>query len=202
MQKREIIIKSATSGGSVSFTQRKVQKSFYGFICPITTPEGGANIGRYLSPTILSYITVPQDADKITDYIVHHKLFKKVMEENKFYFSVKINFLTIGFVEDGATFKEFYNDLLKWRREHAFVGKNHKSFQQDADQLFVSIYYSVENGEINISTDSGRIMVPIFTAEIAAKKLKKDMRQMLIDGDAMYICPQMAQNFVVGEYGR
>lgn len=45
-------------------------------------------------------------------------------------------------------------------------------------------------------------MVPIFTAEIAAKKLKKDMRQMLIDGDAMYICPQMAQNFVVGEYGR
>lgn len=23
-----------------------------------------------------------------------------------------------------------------------------------------------------------------------------------MDGDAMYICPQMAQNFVVGEYGR
>ena len=45
-------------------------------------------------------------------------------------------------------------------------------------------------------------MVPIFTAEIAAKKLKNDMRQMLIDGDAMYICPQMAQNFVIGEYGR
>lgn len=25
---------------------------------------------------------------------------------------------------------------------------------------------------------------------------------MLTDGDMMYICPQMAQNFVVGEYGR
>ena len=70
---------------------------------------------------------MPQTADKITDYIVHHKLFKKVMEENKFYFSVKINFLTIGFVEDGATFKEFYNDLLRWRREHAFAAKSSKS---------------------------------------------------------------------------
>lgn len=50
------------------------------------------------------------------------------MEENKNYFSVKVNFLTIGFVEDGATFKEFYNDLLKWRRDNAFFGKNMKSF--------------------------------------------------------------------------
>lgn len=25
---------------------------------------------------------------------------------------------------------------------------------------------------------------------------------MIADGDAMYICPQMAQNFVIGEYGR
>lgn len=165
MQKREIIIKSATSGGSVSFQQRKVQKSFYGFICPVTTPEGGANIGRYLSPTILSYMTVPQDADKIVDYIVHHKLYRKVMEDAKYYFAIKVNFLTIGFVEDGAVFKEFYNDLLKWRREHAFLGK-YDSFQKDADQLFVSIYYSVENNEINVSTDSGRIMVPIFTADI------------------------------------
>lgn len=45
-------------------------------------------------------------------------------------------------------------------------------------------------------------MVPIFSAEIVKKKLRKDMRKMLIDGDAIYICPQMAQNFVVGEYGR
>ena len=147
-------------------------------------------------------MTVPQDADKITNYIMHHKLYKRVMEENKSYFSVKVNFLTIGFVEDGATFKEFYNDLLKWRRDNAFFGKNMKSFQQDADQLFVSIYYSVENGEINISTDSGRIMIPIFSAEIVKKKLRKEIRRMFMDGDAMYICPQMAQNFVVGEYGR
>ena len=52
-------------------------------------------------------MTVPQDADKITNYIVHHKLYKRVMEENKSYFSVKVNSLTIGFVEDGGTFKEF-----------------------------------------------------------------------------------------------
>ena len=87
------------------------------------------------------------------------------MEDAKYYFAIKVNFLTIGFVEDGAVFKEFYNDLLKWRREHAFLGK-YESFQKDADQLFVSIYYSVENNEINVSTDSGRIMVPIFTADI------------------------------------
>ena len=47
----------------------------------------------------------------------------------------------------------------------------------------------MENGEINISTDSGRIMIPIFSAEIVKKKLRKEIRRMLVDGDAMYICP-------------
>lgn len=32
-----------------------------------------------------------------------------------------------------------------------------------ADQLFTSIYYNIEKNFINICTDSGRILVPIFS---------------------------------------
>lgn len=47
--------------------------------------------------------------------------------------AVKINFLTIGFVEDGKAFKDFYDDLLRWRRENAFLPTETGNIQEDAD---------------------------------------------------------------------
>ena len=50
-------------------------------------------------------------------------------------------------------------------------------------------------------TDSGRIMAPIFTRETIKNGInKKPMRKMIQDGDVLYICCEMAANFVVEEY--
>lgn len=67
-----MVIKASSSGAKVSFQQRKVHPSFYGFVCPLSTPENGENLGRYLSPTIYSYITIPQNTDKILSYLQKH----------------------------------------------------------------------------------------------------------------------------------
>ena len=46
-------------------------------------------------------------------------------------------------------------------------------------------------------TDTGRIMIPIF------KKFPLgDMIEAIEKGDVIYICPAMAQNFIVGEYSK
>lgn len=39
MQKRQIVLRLDSMGGKISYDQRKVQQSQYGFLCPITTPE-------------------------------------------------------------------------------------------------------------------------------------------------------------------
>lgn len=61
---------------------------------------------------------------------------------------IRINYITHGFV-DWKHFKQLYLDLLKWR-------------QNDFDNTFISIYYSIEHIELNILTDMGRIMIPII----------------------------------------
>lgn len=63
--------------------------------------------------------------------------------------SVKINHQIKGFVKWGKYWKDFYLDMMEWRR------KNY-------EYKYISIYYNIENNEVNIMTDAGRIMMPIF----------------------------------------
>jgi len=66
-----------------------------------------------------------------------------------------------------------------------------------ADQMFISIYYSVEDNCINVLTDMGRIMIPIINGEWNEKD---NMIDMIKDGKMMWICAEMADNFIVNEY--
>ena len=102
--------------------------------------------------------------------------------------SVKINYSTVGFVNWGQDFKTLYNDLLNWRKEHS-LKKNfdkNKKLIETADQLFISIYYNIENNELSILTDGERIMTPIFK-----QRPDKDIYDMIQSGDMIYVCPAM-----------
>ena len=148
---------------------------------------------------IYTFITIPTSPAPATEFITKHKNFVKEREKGKLYFSVKVNFNILGFVREDV-WKAFYNDIMKWRHGHAFTGDK-GSFQDSADQLFTSVYYNIDKREINVMTDNGRIMTPIFKREVVKNGIhKKTMRKMLEDGDALYICPEMANNFVVEEY--
>lgn len=94
-------------------------------MCGITTPEGGGNIGRYLSPTVYAYVTPSMKSDKVTEYIINHKLFKTTQKKGDFV--IKVNYIPIGFTEK---FKELYNDLMKWKIDNAFK----KSGEEPSDE--------------------------------------------------------------------
>ena len=89
-----------------------MSKDWYGFICPLSTPESGASTGKYDSPTIYSYVSIAKDATEIIDYITHHKLYNKTWK--KYCMPIKVNYTCIGFVH-WDKFKELYKDLMKWR---------------------------------------------------------------------------------------
>ena len=60
-------------GGKISYEQRKVQQSYYGYICPITTAEG--EVGRYMSPTLYNTFT---NASEIAPYVEFIKNIKEI----------------------------------------------------------------------------------------------------------------------------
>lgn len=55
--------------GRVGYDQRKVHKSHLGYICPMTTPESGAAVGRYFALTIPSYYTKAKANTEVYDYL-------------------------------------------------------------------------------------------------------------------------------------
>lgn len=69
--------------------------------------------------------------------------------------SVKINYSTVGFVNWGKDFSQLYDDLIDWRTKHSLIKDFDKKDKliNNADQLFISIYYNIENNELNILTD-------------------------------------------------
>ena len=70
-----------------------------------------------MSPTIYSYVSIPQDSDKVWKFIRNHKHFEEHV--GPMMMSVKINYMTKGFVKY-EHFKEMYVDLLNWRRANSF----------------------------------------------------------------------------------
>ena len=64
-------------------------------------------------------------SDKVTEYIINHKLFKTTQKKGDFV--IKVNYIPIGFTEK---FKELYNDLMKWKIDNAFK----KSGEEPSDE--------------------------------------------------------------------
>ena len=96
-------------GGRVTWQQRKLQQDFYGFICPISTPEGGASTGRYASPSIYAYVSQMTSPDTIIDFIRDSKYYSDKYIKNSM--PIRVNYNTIGFVKF-EDFKKLYNELM------------------------------------------------------------------------------------------
>ena len=64
------------------------------------------------------------------------------------------------------------------------------------DELFTSIYYKISNSpHIGVWTDYGRIMTPVIKGE-----WKGTLVDMIKKGNLIYICADMADNFIIQEY--
>ena len=107
-------------GGKITWEQRRIQYSFYGFVCGITSPESGAAVGRYISPTVYAYFTVAKETSAIVEYLASNKLVSESYSENTM--PVKINYIVYGFVKN-SKFKQLYRELMEWRLKHAFASE-------------------------------------------------------------------------------
>lgn len=129
--KRQIVLRLDSMGGKISFDQRKVQQSYYGFVCPITSPEG--EVGRYMSPGIY---TIFSNAYNIEPYVKFVNSLKQVVQSvNAFkdglFVPLKINYIVYGFVAY-ADFMTVYTKLMRFRTEH------YELYQ-------TSVYFQIEN---------------------------------------------------------
>lgn len=68
---------------------------------------------------------------------------------------------------------------MMWRQKNAFLPGDVNNIMESADQLFVSIYYSIETSAIHILTDANRLLIPIFKKKSATERLV----DLIISGD-------------------
>ena len=127
---------------------RKLHNSSWGFVCPPETPEGHS-VGVVKNMSILTHITIPSNSNPIYQYI------KPFMDEivsldntEKLYNNVKIfiNGAWIGITHQPV---ELYNDL-----------KNKK--YQGIINIYTSIVFNVNNMEIRVCNDAGRLCRPVL----------------------------------------
>lgn len=118
---------------------------------------------------------------------------------------IKVNYNTIGFVMY-KNFMELYDDLMQYRVKNALYSESPDTWQDlrfyhpttithRANHVFTSIYYSIENPHICVWTDPGRIMTPIIR-----DKWSGSLTHMITSGKLIYICPDMADNFIIKEF--
>lgn len=149
---REIVITQDTSvqGADVSWAHREVHQSDLYYICPTQTPESGSQTGKYRTPTIYTYITLTSDPKKVIEMCYknanvkkQHTLSKTSAEE----YVIKLNGSCIGWIDHFEPVEELYEQLLQARRD-GDIG------------IDVSVILNHTQKEINIWSDTGRIVTP------------------------------------------
>lgn len=153
---RNIIIRATSKDSQVSFDQRRVHPSHFGFLCPVQTPEG-AGVGKYQQPTYPSYITIPKNENIYKEYIKNQEEFIEdidVTEANKYYF-VKLNNTIIGYCLK-SNGRKLYEKLMEWR---------------STNDHFLSVVLEIEENRLNVYSDCGRLMIPLINLEYYNKYL-------------------------------
>jgi DNA-directed RNA polymerase II subunit RPB2 len=128
---------------------RLLNSSQWGFIDPIDTPDGG-NIGLHKYLSISTYISSGTSSYPIIRWIRSNCPLKLILECNPVEISnntkVFVNGIWIGIMD--APF-ELINILKLYRRNGILP-------------IYTSVSFDIKNNEINIYSDKGRLIRPIF----------------------------------------
>ena len=152
--------------GSKTIGPRKLHGSQWGFVCPTESPDGG-NVGIVNHLTIISTISFNILEDGIIECLYDHNMLE-LKESNNLdlymYSKIFLNGKLIGFHKDA----EFLVKLLKLLKLNSIIN------------IYTSISWNIDLNEINIFTDSGRIVRPVLVL-----KYGKDGKKVndLIEGN-------------------
>ena len=148
---------------------RSLQTSQWGMLCPSDTPEGEA-CGLIKNLALMTHITTDSE-----DKPVRQLAYSLGVED--------LNVLVgIDFYATDSTYLVFLNGVLLGvhRSPERFVGNFRKLRRAGRVGPFVSIYRTISQRTINISSDGGRICRPLIIVEKGEPKVKEqDLRDII-----------------------
>jgi DNA-directed RNA polymerase II subunit RPB2 len=129
---------------------RLLNSTQWGILCPIHSPDGG-NIGLHKHLAILTHITKRQSGYPFIEYLRQEGFNMQLLEECKLSYLANVTkiFVNGAWVGVTATPQELKEKLLLYRRNGLF-------------NVFTSIRWNIERGEILVQTDAGRPCHPLL----------------------------------------
>ena len=137
--------------GSKTIGPRKLHNSQWGFVCPVESPDGG-NVGIINHLSIISKITTNISEEGIIEALKDIKMLFLEDASYQDFYNTKIfmNGKLIGFYTDGA----FLFKYMKLLKLNSIININ------------TSISFNIDDNEIFIFTDAGRIIRPVLFLKI------------------------------------
>jgi DNA-directed RNA polymerase II subunit RPB2 len=137
---------------------RLLHPTQWGLVCPIDTPDGG-NVGLHKHLAITALISSGCSATNMIEWFKSRGL--RILEECEFdemygYTKLFVNGAWIGILEDPS----YIVDEFKLHRRNGLISP------------FNTIQWDIKNKELQVCTDSGRLMRPILYMEDGKPSLK------------------------------
>ena len=146
---------------------RLLNSSQWGYMDPIDTPDG-ANIGLHKHLSITTYVTSNIPTFNIIAFLQNNKNLYKIYELNYDLLSITskvfVNGIWIGNILETPI---DYIENFKLYRRNGII------------PIYISISFDYENNEIQIFTDAGRLMRPIYYITNGKPSYKKLLHQKL-----------------------
>jgi DNA-directed RNA polymerase II subunit RPB2 len=141
-------IATPTDKSGTLIPPRKLHNTTWGFLCPAETPEG-QSVGVVKNLSYMTHITIYSNVEPLYDYINSHIISFEQIDLSKDLFDkvkVFINGCWIGIAKEPY---QLYCDL-----------KNKK--YSGIINIYTSIIFDINNKEIRICNDAGRVVRPVF----------------------------------------
>ncbi len=156
-------VSSTLSDEQTNFLARTLHPTHFGRFCPVETPEG-TEIGLRKNLAIMARISTRVN---ISEEEVTKEFEKLGLEKDKNAIDVFFNGIYIGGIDNP---KKFISEVKQRRREQKIPGE-------------VSVRHDEELNQINIFSDTGRVLRPLVIVENGASKLTTEHIERLKLGE-------------------
>jgi DNA-directed RNA polymerase II subunit RPB2 len=136
---------------------RKLHNTQWGIICPSETPEG-SSVGLVKNISIMSTITIASDSRSIYTYLTDFGLINVCMEHIEDLNTNTWVFVNGNIVGIHKKPKYLYESMLGYKRKGVI-------------NIYTSISWDISKNMINISTEAGRCVRPIYIVNPSNKLL-------------------------------
>ena len=139
---------------------RKLPPSSWGYICPAETPEGGS-VGIVKNMSYMARVTIPGNSNSLYDYVNPFVVPMNTLKEEDMFDKVKVfvNGSWLGIANNPI---ELY-ESMKTKKYKGIIN------------IYTSIIFDIQNKEIRICNDSGRLVRPLLRVKNNKLLLTKDI---------------------------